>query len=134
MASRHGGWLGLLLSVALTWFVFGALWWAPLIFAESYQALGGVFPTPTEWVIAAAAEGAPLACAVLFTLVLVRLFRHPGPRRPWIIAGIATFAALWAVATLVAMAMPIQKCSFHWPDLPWERARSERGPECSPLD
>lgn len=108
------------LALTLTWLTFGVLWWAPLIFAESYQALGGVFPIPTTWMMALAANGIPLLFAAGYTVVLIFLFLRTRPWRAWVLAGMAGFVALWLACALVAMAIPLQKCGYHLPDLPWQ--------------
>lgn len=123
-------WPAWIILILLVWLVFGILWWAPLIFLEGYNALGGVFPTPTAWVIGAARNGVPLACAVLYTVVLGWLFFRPGRHAAWLIAAMLGFAALWAAVALAAMAIPLQVCGFHWPDPPWADGTSSVAARC----
>lgn len=121
MGKRWFSVLGCLAAIFLTWLVFGILWWAPLVFEEAYQALGGVYPTPTDWMIGLAAKGLPLLFAAVYTLWLFALCLRPKPWRAWAMAGMAALAALWLACALAAMAIPLQKCGFHWPEWPWQR-------------
>jgi len=122
MKNRLNRWMELVLAIMLTWFIFGALWWAPLIFAESYRLLGSELPAPTYWIVVAAANGLPLAVAALSTPIIVWRFAYPDLRQARILTGLAIFAALWAAIALCAMALPLQKCGFHWPDFPWQES------------
>lgn len=113
-------WLGLLSATLCAWFVFGALWWAPLIYFEGLRGLQDSLPTPTYWVVVAARGGVPWVLAVAYTLVFVALFLRPGPRAARTIGVMAGLAAVLAAIALVSLALPLQLCAFHWPALPWE--------------
>jgi hypothetical protein len=134
MKNRLNRWVGLVLAIMLTWFIFGALWWAPLIFAESYRLLGSELPAATYWIVVAAAKGLPLAAAALSTPIIVWRFANPDLRQARILTGLAIFAALWAAIALCAMALPLQKCGFHWPDFPWQESLSSPSSTCQLSD
>lgn len=123
-------WPARVVLILLAWAVFGILWWAPVIFQEAYNSFGGALPTPTLWVIRAARSGVPLACAVLYTAIFGWLFFRPGRHAAWVIAAMLGFAALWAAIALAAMAIPLQICGFHWPDLPWADGASRAAAGC----
>lgn len=130
MGIERLAWPARVTLILLVWLVFGILWWAPLIFLEGYNSLGGVFPIPTAWVIGAARTGVPLACAALYTVIFGWLFLRPGRHAAWLIAAMLGFAALWAAVALAAMAIPLQICGFHWPDLPWADGASSAAARC----
>lgn len=109
----------------LAWFACAMLWWAPYQFAEVFAAMGAALPTPTASIIDLSASGAPLLAGLLFTVAALSTLLQPTPRRIRLMLTLAVLIAIWTVIALGAMAIPFQKCGFHWPDLPWQAASGQ---------
>ena len=122
----------LMLSLPLAWFASALLWWAPHQFAEVFAQMGAALPYPTAWIISLSASGAPLLAGLLYTAAALATLLRPTPRRTGLMLALAVLLAIWLAIALGAMAIPFQKCGFHWPDLPWQTANEPSS--CCALD
>jgi len=111
--------------VLAAWFAAFAIESAARLMAELFVQFGADLPSPTRLTIDAVQSHVPWIVAAISTVAIGLLWLRGGTYLMHAGAIIAGVVAVLASCAVLALALPLMKCGFSWPD--WPAAMTESG-------
>jgi hypothetical protein len=112
--------------VGSAWFAAFAVESATRLMAELFVQFGADLPSPTILTIDAVRSYAPWIVAVASTAAILYFWIRGSAYLLHACAAVAGVVAVLASCATLALALPLMKCGFSWPDWPTARVESSK--------